>query len=101
MSIIWIVVEADVIGLLASKQRTRVPFKLVLIELIANVEIRGKTSSAEILVKVNVVELITLSLGGGEESLEFLETVIPSSIPCSLTTTIFHLMNSTDAVHVI
>jgi hypothetical protein len=99
---ILIVVEADVIvpELLASIQRTSVPFKLMLVELIANVETRGRTSSPEILEIVNLVELITLSLGGGEESLEFLETIISSSIPCSLITTNIHLMKSTDAVHV-
>ena len=98
---IWIVVEADTIGLLASIQFTTVPFKLMLTELIETVEIRGKTSSAEVLVKVNVVELIVFVLGGEEESREFLMAVISSSTPCSLTTTILHLMNSTDAVHVI
>jgi hypothetical protein len=99
---ILIVVELDVIGpgLLASLQRTTVPFKLMLVELITNVEISGRISSSEVLEKVNLVELIILSLGGGEESLEFLETVISSSIPCSLITTMFHLMNSTDAVHI-
>ena len=62
MSTIWIVVEADVIGLVASIQCTAVPFKLMLVEFIASVEIRGKISSAEVLVKVNVVELIILLL---------------------------------------
>ncbi len=49
---------------------------------------------------MSLVELSILSLGSGEESLEFLETLISSSIRCSLTTTMLHLMNSTDAVHV-
>ena len=97
---IWIVVELDVVGLLASIQFTTLPFKSMLTESIDNVEIRGKTSSAEVLEKVNVVELIILSFGGREGSREFLGTVISSSIPCSLTTTILHLMNSTDPVHV-
>ena len=101
VSIIWIVVEADVIGLLAFLQRTTVPFKPMLVELITSVVIRGRSDSAEILVKVNLVELIVLSLGGGEESLEFLETVISFSIPCSLTTVMLHLMNCADAIHVI
>ena len=64
MFIIWIVVEADVIGLIASIQCTTVPFKPMVVELIANVEIRGRASSAEVLEKVNVVELIILSLCG-------------------------------------
>jgi hypothetical protein len=38
--ILIIVVELDVIGLLASIQRTTVPFKLMLVELIVNVETR-------------------------------------------------------------
>ena len=59
---IWIVVELDVIGLLASIQFTTVPFKSMLTESIDNVEIRGETSSAEVVAKVNVVELIILSL---------------------------------------
>ena len=101
MSIMLMVVEADVIGLSASLQRTTVPFKLMLVELIANVDIRG-ISSPEILEKVNLVELIILSLGGGVESLEFLETIISSSIPCSLITMMLHLMNCIDlaALHV-
>ena len=80
---IVIVVEIDVVvpGFSASMQRTTVPFKPMPVELIANVVIRGRISSVEILVKVNLVELIILSLGGGEGSLEFLETVISSSIP--------------------
>ena len=98
---ILIAVELDVIGLRASIQFTTVPFKLLLVELIDNTEIRGKESSSEALEKVNMVELIILSIGCGLGSLEFLETVISSSIPCSLTTTMLHLMNSTDAVHVI
>ena len=61
MFIIWIVVEADVIGLIASTQCTTVPFKPMVVELIANIEIRGRASSAEVLEKVNVVELIILS----------------------------------------
>ena len=100
MSVIWIVVELDVIGLLASIQFTTVPFKPMLTESIDNVEIRGETSSAEVLVKVNMVELTILSLGSGEKSIEFLMVVISSSTPCSLTTTMLHLMNSTDAVQV-
>ena len=98
---IWIVVELDVVGLLVSIQFTTVPFKSMLTESIDNVEIRGKTSSAEVLVKVNVVELIILSIVDGEESREFLMASISSSIPCSLITTKLHLMNSTDPVHVI
>ena len=101
MSTILIVVETDVIGLLAFIQCTTVPFKPMLVELITNVVIRGRASSAEVLEKVKLVELIILSLGGGEGSLEFLETVISSSLPCSLTTVMLHLMNCTDAVHVI
>ena len=97
---IWIVVEADDIRLLASMQCTTVPFKPMLTESIDNVEIRGEANGAEVLEKVNVVELITMSFGGKELSLEFLETVIPSSIPCSLTTVMLHLMNSIEAVHV-
>ena len=97
---ILIVDEVDIIGLLLSIQRTTVPFKPIPVELIANLEIRGRSSSAEILEKVNLVELIILSLVGGEESLEFLETVISSSMPWSLITTMLHLMNCTDAVQV-
>ena len=95
------VLELDVIGLLASTQCTTVPFKPMLVELIDNTEIRGKASSAEVLEKVNMVELIILSIGCGEGSLEFLAIVISSFIPCSLNTTILNLKNSTDAVHVI
>ena len=96
----WMVVEVDVIGLSASLQCTTVPFKPMLVELIANVVTRGRSPTPEILEKVNLVELIILSLGGGKESLEFLETVISSSIPCSLITMILHLMKFTDAVHI-
>ena len=97
----WMVVEADVIGLSASLQCTTVPFKPMPVELIANAVTRDRSSSPEILEKVNLVELIILSLGGGEESLEFLETVISSSIPNSLVTTMLHLTKFIDAVQVI
>jgi hypothetical protein len=40
---IWIVVEADVIGFAASEQFTTVPFKPILTESIDNVDIRGRT----------------------------------------------------------
>ena len=41
---ISIVVELDVIGLLASIQFTTIPFKPMLTELIDNVEIRGEAN---------------------------------------------------------
>ena len=43
-SMIWIVVEADTIGLLASIRFTIVLFKLMLTESVNNIEIRGETS---------------------------------------------------------
>jgi hypothetical protein len=49
MSMIWIVVEADVIGFATSEQRTTVPLILMLTESIDNVDIRGEAPSAEIL----------------------------------------------------
>ena len=57
---IWIVVEADTVWFLGTKQRTIVPFKPILTESIDNVEIRGKVSISELLIKVNVVEFTAL-----------------------------------------
>ena len=56
------VVEADIIGLLASLQRTTVPFKPMLVELIANVETRGVSFLADVLMKVNEVSFTTISV---------------------------------------
>ena len=42
VSMIWIVVEADVIGSATSEQRTTVPFKAMLTESIDNVETRDE-----------------------------------------------------------
>ena len=42
---ILMVVEADIIGFATSEQRTTVPFKHMLTELIDNVEIRGSSLS--------------------------------------------------------
>ena len=53
---IWIVVEADVIGFATSEQRTTVPR---LTESIDNVETRGEAPLAQILMRVNVVEFTT------------------------------------------
>ena len=41
---IWIVVEADIIGFATSEQFTTVPFKPILVELIDNVETRGEAN---------------------------------------------------------
>ena len=61
---ILIVVEIDVTvpGLLASLQLTTVPFKPMLVELIANIEIRGVSFLAEFLMKVNEVSFTTISV---------------------------------------
>ena len=100
--ILIIVVEIDVIipGLLASLQRTTVPFKPMLVELIANIETRGVAFLAEILMKVNEVSFTTISVNCRVISLELLNVVISSSLPCSLITLNFHSKNCTDAVHV-
>ena len=41
---IWMVVEADVIGFVTSEQRTTVPFKSIPTESIVNLVIRGESS---------------------------------------------------------
>ena len=56
MFIIWIIVEADVIGLLAFLQCTTVPFKPMLTESIDNVEIRGEAPGTEFLTKEKMAE---------------------------------------------
>ena len=59
---IWIVVEAGVVGFAASAHLTTIPFKLVLTESIDNVEIRGDSEApgAEVLMNMNVEEFTTL-----------------------------------------
>jgi hypothetical protein len=59
-STIWIVVEANVVGFITSEQRTTVPFKPMLTESMDNVEFKGGTLGAEVLVKANVDEFTTL-----------------------------------------
>ena len=54
------VVEA-VVEVSASSQCTIVPFKALLTELTTSVEVRGELPSAEVLMKVNVVEFTVVS----------------------------------------
>ena len=61
MFIIWIIVEADVSGLLASLQCTTVPFKPMLTESIDNVEIRSEAPGTEFLTKKKMAEFTILS----------------------------------------
>ena len=61
MSMIWMVVEADIIGFATSQQRTTVPFKPMLTESINNVEIRGEAPGSEILRKLSEVEATSSS----------------------------------------
>ena len=98
----WMLVEADIIEPPTSEQRTTVPLKPTLVEVIDNVEIRGEASSAEVLVKVNVTEFNSLcDIWLASEAVTSTELVISTSVPCSLACRTFHLMNPTDAVHVI
>jgi hypothetical protein len=98
---IWIVVEADVIGFITSEQRTTLPFKPMLTESMDNLVTRGKAPSVEIFVKVTVVELKGVSLVR-YSSLELIISLLMTStrVPCSLALRIFHLRNSTVAVQV-
>ena len=99
---IWIVVEADVIGFVTSEQRTTVPFKPMLTESIDTVEIRGLVSTAEILMKVNVAEFTLLyDIQLSSEAIINTELAISTSVPCSLACQMLHLINFADAVHVI
>ena len=102
MSTIWIVVEADVIESPTSEQLTTVPFILMLTESMDSVEVRGDMPWTEVLRKMNVAEFTTLC-DTWLASLELICTGLATStnIPCSLVCEILHLMNCTDAVHVI
>ena len=60
MLMIWIVVEADVIGFATSAQSTTVPLKPILMESMDNVEMRGEALSAEDLVKESENEFTIL-----------------------------------------
>ena len=100
MSIIWIVVEADINMSHGSVQFTTVPFKPMLTGSMDNVEISGRSRSPEPLIKVNVVELTTIGADCREGPLEVLKVVNGSCLPCSLTTVNLHSMESTEAVHV-
>jgi hypothetical protein len=100
---IWIVVEANLIGFVTSEQCTTIPFKPMLTEsmIMDNLVTRGKAPSAEIFVKVIVVEFKGVSLDR-YSSLELINSSLMTStrVPCSLTLKIFHLRNSTVAVQV-
>ena len=60
MSMIWMVVEAGVIGLATSEQLTTVPFKPMLTESIDSIEMRGKDPGIEVNIKLSLVELTVL-----------------------------------------
>ena len=100
VSVIWTVVEAEIIEFPGSIQFTTVPFKPMPTELIDNVEISGRTLWAEFLIKVNVVEFTMVGTDCWEVALEVPKRVISSSLPCLLTTVKLHLINSTETVHV-
>ena len=59
---IWMVVEAGVIGFATSVHRTTIPFKPMLTESIDNVEMRDEAPGTELITKVNVDEFIVLCL---------------------------------------
>ena len=98
---IWIVAEADDDVFLASAQCTTVPFKPTLTESIESVEIRGVAFLAEILMKVNEEPFTTTGIGG--ISLEVINVINSSSLPCSFITLvlILHSKKSMDAVQFI